>query len=239
MMVSDNVPGPGLFNATGSSGRFHVSWMPNDGGWTRGPGYINQGDASHDSAASPANFAGITLSRLYATLVEHPAVTLDTLAVTNSLAASNGAFLAALVDADPLTLLLHAVDDQVAFNFTSHLYGDDRGTNIYATEIHLTASPLPASSAAVRSVDGVPFLEMRFPRLAGVTSLVYSVEARSDLGAGGVTWLAGASNGVPMAGPGLVAEADSGIPAVSEITVRDTVPLGSDPRRFLILRISR
>ena len=248
MTVSDYVPGPGLFNAPGSSGRFRASWMPYDGDWSPGAGYINQGDTSHNPDLSPANFEGITYTSLHAALDAHPAEVLDVMdvvnsgvliPVTNSLAATNAAFLATLVDANPVTLLFDAADDHVAFNFTSHLYSEDRDTNAYTTAVQLTAEPLPPASVSVHTDAGLRFLEVRFPRLAGVTGLTYAVLASSDLVAGDPTWLAGASNGLPMAGPGFVAEAGSVIVGVSDVTVRDTAPIKPGIPRFLILHIER
>ena len=53
LTTSDNVAGPGMFNAPGTAGQYNVSWMPNDGDWIQGNGYINQGSSSHDPVASP------------------------------------------------------------------------------------------------------------------------------------------------------------------------------------------
>jgi len=79
LTTSDNVAGPGMFNAPGTAGQYNVCWMPNDGGWVQGNGYINQGSSSHDPVASPDNFTNLTCIGLQSTLSTNPEVVLNTL----------------------------------------------------------------------------------------------------------------------------------------------------------------
>ena len=176
----------------------------------------------------------------------NPAVVLNTLnfvkqgtlaPVTNSLTLTNAAFLAALAGAQPATLLFSAADDHVAFNFTSHLYGDDRGDNEYSAQIFVTTSPLPPPVAQIKTLNNTQYLHLSFQRLAGVTNLTCIVDAAADLTSGSWTLVAAGTNGTPMSGPGLVSETDSTTPGLEDVTVRDLVPVPSANSRFLRIRI--
>ena len=246
LTTSDNVAGPGMFNAPGTAGQYNVCWMPNDGGWVQGNGYINQGSSSHDPVASPDNFTNLTCIGLQSTLSTNPEVVLNTLnfvkqgtliPVTNSLTTTNLSFLAALINAQPTTLLFNAADGQVAFNFTSHLYGDDRGTNEYSPTIFVTASPLPPPVAQIRLLNSTQYLNLSFQRLAGVTNLTCLVEAAANLTQGQWTLVAAGTNGMPMSGPGLVSETNSVTAGLKDVTVRDLVPVPAVTSRFLRIRI--
>jgi hypothetical protein len=246
LTISDNVAGPGMFNAPGTAGQYNVSWMPNDGGWVQGNGYINQGDGSHDPVASPDNFTNLTGDGLQSILSSNPAVVLNTLnfvmqgmlvPVTNSLTATNAAFLAALANTQPTTLLFNAADDQVAFNFASHLYGDDRGDNEYSAQVFVTASPRPPPLGQIITLNNTQYLHVSFQRLAGVTNLTCIVDAAAELTPGQWTLVAAGTNGAPMSGPGLVSEDDSATPGLGNVTVRDLVPVPSASSRFLRIRI--
>jgi hypothetical protein len=246
LTTSDNVAGPGMFNAPGTAGQYNVCWMPNDGGWVQGNGYINQGSSSHDPVASPDNFTNLTCIGLQSTLSTNPEVVLNTLnfvkqgtliPVTNSLTTTNLSFLAALINAQPTTLLFNAADGQVAFNFTSHLYGDDRGTNEYSPTIFVTASPLPPPVAQIRLLNSTQYLNLSFQRLAGVTNLTCLVEAAANLTQGQWTLVAAGTNGMPMSGPGLVSETNSVTAGLKDVTVRDLVPVPAATSRFLRIRI--
>ena len=246
LTTSDNVAGPGMFNAPGTAGQYNVCWMPDGGGWVQGNGYINQGDSSHDPAASPDNFTNLTYNSLKSILNTNPAVVLNTLnfvkqgtlaPATNSLTLTNAAFLAALAGAQPTTLLFNAADDHVAFNFTSHLYGDDRGDNEYSAQIFVTASPLPPPLPQIKSLDGSRYLHVSFQRPVGVTNLTCIVEAAADLTQSDWTLVAAGTNGAPMSGPGLVSETDSITSGLEDVTVRDLVPAPSADHRFLRIRI--
>jgi hypothetical protein len=248
LMTSDNVAGPGLFNAPGNAGQYNVCWMPADGGWVQGAGYINQGAGSHDPSAYPDNFTNLTYNSLQSILSTNPAVVLNTLnfvkqgilaPVTNSLTMTNQPFLDALMNARPTTLLFNAADDHVAFNFTSHLYGDDRDTNLYSPAIYVTVSPLPAPTAQVESIGEIRFLTLQFQRLSGVTNLTYTVLAASNLTQSSWSFVAGGTNGASMTGPGLIGEIDSPTSGLKNVTVRDLVPVSSTSSRFLKLRITK
>jgi hypothetical protein len=245
LTISDNVAGPGIFNAPGTSGQYHVCWLPNDGGWVQGDGYINQGDSSHDPAASPDNFANLTYDGLQAILGTNPAVALNTLnfvsqgmlvPVTNSLTLTNADFLAALANSQPTTLLFNAADGQVAFNFTSHLYGDDRGDNEYAEQIFITGAPLPPPAAQIKTLNGNQYLHLSFERSAGVTNLTCIVDAAADLTQSAWTLVAASTNGAPMSGPGLVNETNSILAGLADVIVRDLAPVPSASRRYLRIR---
>ena len=246
LMTSDNVAGPGLFNAPGNAGQYNVCWMPADGGWVQGAGYINQGAGSHDPSAYPDNFTNLTYNSLQSILSTNPAVVLNTLnfvkqgilaPVTNSLTMTNQPFLDALMNARPTTLLFNAADDHVAFNFTSHLYGDDRDTNLYSPAIYVTASPLPPPVAQIRLLNSTQYLNLSFQRLAGVTNLTCLVEAAANLTQGQWTLVAAGTNGMPMSGPGLVSETNSVTAGLKDVTVRDLVPVPAATSRFLRIRI--
>lgn len=248
LMTSDNVAGPGLFNAPGNAGKFNVSWMPVDGGWVQGGGYINQGASSHDPAAYPENFTNLTYNSLQSILRANPAVVLDTLdfvkqgilaPATYLLAGTNQAFLSALMNAQPTTLLFTAADDHVAFNFTSHLYGDDRATNLYSAAILVSASPLPPPTAEIESSGNACFLTFHFKRTAGVTNLTYTVEETAELNQIPWTLVACATNGTSMAGTGLVGETDSDTAGIRDVVVRCSVPTSAAAKRFLRLRITK
>lgn len=246
LMTSDNVAGPGIFNAPGNAGQYNVCWMPADGRWVQGNGYINQDSSSHDPVAHPENFTGLTYDGLESIVSTNPAVVLNTLnfvkqgilaPVTNSLTLTNQPFLDALVNARPTSLLFQAADNHVAFNFTSHLYGDDRETNLYSATLFLSATPLPALAPQLESVGNSTYLTVRFQRPAGATNLLYLLETTADLSKGPWTLVASSTNGAPMSGPGLVAEIDSGIPGLKEDCVRDLTPAPAATCRFLRLRI--
>lgn len=246
LMTSDNVAGPGIFNAPGTAGQYNVCWMPNDGGWVQGDGYINQGSSPHDPLASPDNFTNLTYNSLQTILNANPAVLLNTLnfvqqgilaPVTNSLTMTNQGFLAALLNAQPTTLLFNAADDHVAFNFTSHLYGDDRADNEYSAQIFVTASPLPPPLAQITTLNNTQYLNVYFQRLAGVTNLTYIIEAAADLTQGQWSLLAAGTNGAALSGPGLVSETDSATVGLKDVTVRDLVPVPVAASRFLRIQI--
>ena len=156
--------------------------------------------------------------------------------VTNSLTAANAAFLAALANAQPVTLVLKAADDHVAFNFTSHLYGDDRADNEYSAQILLTAGPLPPPAAQIVTSANTQYLQVSFQRLAGVTNLTCVVDAAADLGQGAWTLVAAGTNGGPMSGTGLASETDAATCGLKDVTVRDLAPVPSAGSRFLRIR---
>jgi hypothetical protein len=135
--------------------------------------------------------------------------------------------------------LFNAADDHVAFNFTSHLYGDDRDTNLYSPAIYVTVSPLPAPTAQVESIGEIRFLTLQFQRLSGVTNLTYTVLAASNLTQSSWSFVAGGTNGASMTGPGLIGEIDSPTSGLKNVTVRDLVPVSSTSSRFLKLRITK
>jgi hypothetical protein len=245
LTTSDNVAGPGIFNAPGNAGQFCVSWLPSDGDWLQGAGYINQGASPHDPLLSPANFTNLTFTSLHAILTTNPAVALDTFdfvpngilaPATNSLTLTNAAFLAALAGAQPTSLLFDAADDHVAFNFTSHLYGDDRITNEYSPTLFLTAAPLTGPLASLETNAGNAFLTVRFQRQAGITNLTCVVEVASELAAGGWTLLASGTNGAALAGPGLVNETAAAEAGILNVTVSDLEPVQTATSRFVNLR---
>jgi len=245
LVTSDNVTGPGIFNAPGTAGQYNVSWMTNDGGWVAGNGYINQGTSPHDPAATPDNFAGLTYNGLQAILATNPAVVLNTLSyakqgtlfsVTNNLTTTNQALLDALANAVPASLLLAAADGQVAFNFSSHLYSDDRNTNVYSPALFLTGSPLAPLRARVETNAAEPYLALAFQRLSGVTNATYVVEAADTLTNLQWTVIAGATNGAPVAGPGFLSETASDIPGVNIVAARDPQPIQAAGARFYRLR---
>jgi hypothetical protein len=248
LMTSDNVAGPGLFNAPGNAGRFRVSWMPLDGGWVQGEGYINQGADGHDPVATPANFSGLTFNQLQSILASSSPVEISTLEfvkngilapVTNVLASTNATFLAALAGGMPVSLLFEAADDHVAFNFTSHLYGDDRFSSDYSAAVFVSALPLRAPVAGFASNAGRPFLTVHFERQRGVTNLTCVVEAAPDLIDGPWTLLASGTNGAPMSGPGLLGEAGALEPGISDVLVRDLETSPSPGCRFVRIRCIR
>ena len=245
LTTSDNVAGPGLFNAPGNAGQFRVSWLPSDGDWVQGAGYINQGASPHDPLLSPANFTNLTFNSLQIILTNHPQIVLATLdfvksgilaPMTNTLPLTNAAILTALAGAQPTSLLFDAADDHVAFNFTSHLYGDDRLTNEYAPTLFLTAEPLVSPVAAIETNAGSAFLTVRFQRQAGVTNLTCVAEVTSDLAADEWALLASSTNGVPLTGPGFVSETEAAEAGILNVTLRDLVPVQAAASRFVRLR---
>jgi hypothetical protein len=136
LMTSDNVPGPGIFNAPGTAGQFKVSFMPVDGGWKQGTGYLNQKPGDPVNPGNYGSDGGATYNSVHATLATTPAKDLSTFDFVQhgvlspadypNLGSANAAaqsdLFAALMGGEAVSLLIQAADHQVAFNFTSQLY---------------------------------------------------------------------------------------------------------------------
>lgn len=166
LMTSDNVAGPGIFNAPGTAGKFSVSYMPIDGGWTQGSGYL-----------TPANYGsgnGATWNSIHSTLATSPATPLSTFdfvkqgvlkpATYADLGGDNlagkSALTSALIAGNSVSLLLAAADDKVAFNFTSQSYGASSQMQ-YDPTLILTISTVPEPSMVLLGAAGAAILASR------------------------------------------------------------------------------
>lgn len=82
---------------------------------------------------------------------------------------------------------------------------------------------------------GTPRLQ--FPRHTGRTDLICRVRASTDLA--GWTTIASSTAGAPLVATGALSASEAGAGEVKTVTVEDSIPLGSIPRRFLRLEITR
>jgi hypothetical protein len=172
LCTSDNVSGPGIFNAPGAAGLFDVSWMSADGGWLQGSGYKNNGSGAGNAAdhnVTGVNFtSGITWNSLHTTLTASPATLLNTciyqdlgmlVTETFNLGTGSTAFLDSLESGTTASLLLTPDDNTMAFNFTSHSYGG--GADPYNPTLTLTIETVPEPGTSALIAGGLLLLCVR------------------------------------------------------------------------------
>ena len=154
--------GNSMFNSSGTSGSFNISWMSNDGGWIQGTG-----------SQSPASYTGITYNSLQSALGVTPPTLLNSASFTAqgtlvpetfSVSTANADFLSALMVGDSISLLLTPADDHVAFNFTSRSYSSGSNPALYSPTLSLdvVAAPEPATLALL--VGGLALLGFQVRR---------------------------------------------------------------------------
>jgi len=167
LMTSDNIATTGIFNAPGSSGKFSVSYMEDDGDWTQGSGYLSPPNYGTDNDA--------TWNSIHSVLDSHPATPLSVfdfvaqgntkLATYADLGSENltgqTALFNALVAGDEISLLLAAADDRVAFNFTSLHHPKASTTPTYIPTLILTISTVPEPSMALLGAGAAALLASR------------------------------------------------------------------------------
>ena len=96
---------------------------------------------------------------------------------------------------------------------------------------------LPQPQVLNHTVSGAtnPYLTVTFPRQLGAGNLTYTVEATGDLSQTWIT-ICTATGTSAATGSGLVSELSHG--DIHTLTVRDTIPVTSSPRRFLRIRVT-